>query len=174
MEQRAKRRSSQLFIILTMIVGAILILSAIVGGISFVISLVKGLVGHTLKDVRALILDIVLEFCVPLIGGIMLIFSGVSVMRNESAVFDRQIVSSTRRKVVKQKEQIINVFLNPDEKRVMELAKEDRNGALQSDLVIKTGYSKVKMHRILKSLENKGLIKRGRHGITNKVLVNRY
>ena len=38
--------------------------------------------------------------------------------------------------------------------------------------MIKSGYSKVKAHRILKSLENKNLIRRGRFGITNKVMLN--
>jgi len=45
-------------------------------------------------------------------------------------------------------------------------------GILQSDLVIKTGYSKVKVHRVLKKLEVNDLIRRGRSGITNKVFIN--
>ena len=67
---------------------------------------------------------------------------------------------------------MLRVLLSEDERRIVELVKGRPDGVLQSDLVIKTGYSKVKMHRILKSLENKGLVKRGRFGITNKVIIN--
>ena len=67
---------------------------------------------------------------------------------------------------------MLNVMLNGDERKVLDLIKERPNGALQSELVIKSGFSKVKMHRMLKKLEAKELITRGRFGITNKVFLN--
>jgi hypothetical protein len=171
MEQAPTYKRFQLFAVCAIVIGVILVLSAFIGGISFVVALGRGIIGRTLKDVRTLVLDIVLEFCVPLVGGIVLIIAALKIMRHEATALDRQINTSTRKRVVKQKEKMLNVFLNDDEKKIVELIKLEKGGALQSDLVIKTGYSKVKMHRILKSLDNKGIVKRGRFGITNKVFV---
>lgn len=174
MEQATKHKSSRMFTILCIVLGVILILFALIGGVSFLIALAKGILARTLSGIRNLVLNIVLEFCVPFIGGVILILAGLRIMKFQDAVLDREMVSDHRKKILKQKERIMDVFLNDDEKRLMELLKEDPKGALQSDLVIKTGYSKVKMHRMLKSLENRNLIRRGRFGITNKVFINKY
>jgi uncharacterized membrane protein len=169
MDQKGLVGGSHRLAIFSIVVGVILLLSSFVGGTTYLIALGRGIVGRTLSGVRSLVLDIAIEFCMPLVGGITLIFFGSAILKNQDKEVGRRINESSRKKVVREKQEMINVFLNPDEKRIIELVKESKNGALQSDLVIKTGYSKVKMHRILKGLENKGLIKRGRFGITNKV-----
>jgi uncharacterized membrane protein len=40
---------------------------------------------------------------------------------------------------------------------------------LQNALVLKTGMTKVKMTRVLSSLERKGLVLKERHGLTNRI-----
>jgi uncharacterized membrane protein len=111
---------------------------------------------------------------IPLAGGIVLIMAGFRILKLDREHDKNEIISSSMKSAVQQKEKILDVFLSKDEKTIMELLKKEPDGgALQSDLVIKTGYSKVKMHRILKSLEFKGLVKRGRFGITNKVLISK-
>ena len=133
----------------------------------------KGILIRTLADVRTNVVRIFFDFLVPLAGGIVLMMAGLRLLKFDRSMLEKSITSTSKKRVVQQKEQILSVFLSDDEKRVMELVKSDADGSLQSDLVIKTGYSKVKMHRILKSLENKGLIKRGRFGITNRVLISK-
>lgn len=173
MEQKAKYKSAQNFAIISVSMGILLVVVAIISGTSIFVALGKGILIKTLNDVRTNVVRIFFDFLVPLAGGIVLIMAGLRLLKYDRSLLEKNIVSSNRKRAVQQKEEILSVFLNSDEKKVMELVKNDTDGSLQSDLVIKTGYSKVKMHRILKSLENKGLIKRGRFGITNRVLISK-
>ncbi|MDP4012283.1 MAG: MarR family transcriptional regulator [Candidatus Nanoarchaeia archaeon] len=60
--------------------------------------------------------------------------------------------------------------LNSEEKNVYNLLK-DKNGIYQSDLIKETGFSKVKITRILDKLESKGIIERRRRGMTNAIFL---
>ena len=172
MENKAPYRSSQNFGILAVSMGIILVFVALIGGVSIAVAIAKGIMGHTLSGIRSGVVSLFFDLIAPLIGGIILVLAGLRVLRMDKLIINRDAVSDNRRQAVKEKERIINIFLNNDEKKIMTILKGDPEGSLQSNLVIKTGYSKVKMHRILKSLENKGLIKRGRFGITNRVLLS--
>jgi len=61
--------------------------------------------------------------------------------------------------------------LEGDEKKLCELIKDDGGAVFQSELVEKTGLSKVKVTRTLDKLEGKGIIERRRRGMTNLVLL---
>ncbi len=61
--------------------------------------------------------------------------------------------------------------LDPDEKQVFEKIVEAQGTIFQSELVEKTGFTKVKITRILDRLEGKGLIERKRRGMTNVVIL---
>ena len=63
--------------------------------------------------------------------------------------------------------------LKKDEKEICELIKENNEVIFQSELVEKTGFSKVKVSRILDKLEGIGLIERRRRGMTNLVLLRK-
>jgi uncharacterized membrane protein len=157
------------FSLLSFAVGAALIVISILNCASIAIALAHGIALKSLNGTRGAVLDIVTEIILPLLGGIMLVLAAVRLLN----MSHRRIVRASERKErAVQKEKAINVFLNADEKRIMGIVKASRDGVLQSDIVIKSGFSKVKAHRILKSLENKNLIKRGRFGITNKVILN--
>jgi uncharacterized membrane protein len=55
----------------------------------------------------------------------------------------------------------------------MFLALRDAGGeSLQKDLIEKTKMSNAKVTRVLDRLEDKGLIVKERHGMTNKVRIN--
>lgn len=75
---------------------------------------------------------------------------------------------------IKEKEQKIKVNLNgldKEEKAVLKSV-QDGNGAIfQSDIVDKTGFSKVKVTRILDRLEGRQLLERKRRGMTNVVVL---
>ena len=62
--------------------------------------------------------------------------------------------------------------LDADEKKVYDLLKTKEGGtAYQTVLVQETGYSKVKITRILDKLETKNIIERKRRGMTNLVVL---
>ena len=66
---------------------------------------------------------------------------------------------------------ISNIPLTEEEKTVMELIVKN-NGIFQSRIVEETGYSKVKVTRILDRLESRGLVERKRRGMTNFVVTS--
>ncbi len=149
--------------------GFTLILISIINGSSIAIAVSHGIALRTLTGTRGVVLDILTDIVIPLLGGMMLVLCAIKLL---NARHRRALAASEKKGRADQREKAINVFLNADEKKVIGIVKAEKRGALQSDIVIKSGYSKVKTHRILKSLENKNLIKRGRFGITNKVMLN--
>lgn len=61
--------------------------------------------------------------------------------------------------------------LNKEERDIMNLVLENKGSLFQSEIVEKSGLSKVKVTRLLDNLEGKGLIERKRRGMTNIVLI---
>ena len=165
----AERWSGNGFTLVAFALGAILIMVSLLNGASIAIAVYHGIALRTLTGTRGVVLDILTDIVIPFLGGLMLILAAVRLL---NASHKRIIRASERKGRQEQKEKAITVFLSDDEKRVINLVKATKGGALQSDIVIKSGFSKVKAHRILKRLENKNLIKRGRFGITNKVILN--
>lgn len=60
-------------------------------------------------------------------------------------------------------------LLKHDERKVISLLKDSNGSILQNDLVLKLGESKVRVTRMLASLEAKQLIVKERHGMTNRI-----
>ena len=60
--------------------------------------------------------------------------------------------------------------LDGEEKNVYLILKKN-NGIYQSDLIKETGFSKVKITRVLDKLESKGVIERRRRGMTNAIFL---
>jgi len=60
--------------------------------------------------------------------------------------------------------------LDSDEARVVAIINEGNGSVYQSDIMKKTGFSKVKVSRLLDKLEQKGLLERKRRGMTNLVV----
>jgi len=61
--------------------------------------------------------------------------------------------------------------LNKNEKNIMNLLLENKGNMFQSDIIQKTNLNKVKITRILDSLEAQGMIERKRRGMTNIVML---
>ena len=61
--------------------------------------------------------------------------------------------------------------LNDEEKKIMNMLLENKGNLFQSDIIQKTNINKVKITRILDSLESQGLIERKRRGMTNIVML---
>ncbi len=61
--------------------------------------------------------------------------------------------------------------LNNEEKDIMNLLLENKGNMYQKDIIKKTNLNKVKITRILDSLESQGFIERKRRGMTNIVMI---
>ena len=74
----------------------------------------------------------------------------------------------------KAKAEKVEEFLLENEKKVVqELEKEHRKELWQKQIQLRTGLSKVKLSRVLKNLEARGLIKKINFGKTNKIILKK-
>lgn len=99
------------------------------------------------------------------IAAIVLIIGAVIMLSKPK---EKIIIKKIREKEVKRK---INYKLDKDEKVTIKLLEEAEGTSFQSDLVEKSGFSKVKMTRILDRLEGRQIIERKRRGMTNIVIL---
>ena len=63
----------------------------------------------------------------------------------------------------------ISRLLNGDERNLYQLLASSGGEMLQKDIVAKNVFSKAKVTRLLDKLEEKGIILRERHGMTNRI-----
>ena len=94
---------------------------------------------------------------------------------------DEKIITKTRireikqqlkpRKITKENYQKIMEKLDNNEKLALDKIIEAQGTIFQSDLAEKTGFSKVRVTRILDRLEGMGMIERKRRGMTNVVIL---
>jgi hypothetical protein len=99
---------------------------------------------------------------VLLISGIVLIIGGIALW---SLIREKELKHT--------KEKLTDLLLLPDEKVVIQELRKSNGEMTQSQLVIKTGLSKVKVHRVVKSLTLKGIIKKYQYGLTNKIILEK-
>ena len=71
------------------------------------------------------------------------------------------------------KEKIIKLVLGEDEKKIYNLIVERGGSMLQDEIVKETGFSKAKVSKLLRKLEEKGIIKREPFRKTNKVYLKK-
>ncbi|MEM0149542.1 MAG: hypothetical protein QXW10_01450 [Candidatus Micrarchaeaceae archaeon] len=161
------------FAVLLIAIGVVLLIISIISGFTMLIAFSKNLIViHSINDIRVNMIRVSFNFIIPFIGGILLVLAGATINAFASQQAYRHMQAAERNRQEKSKEHMLNMVLNEDEKKILDIVKSYPKGILQSDLVIKTGYSKVKVHRVLKKLEFNELIRRGRSGITNKVFAN--
>ena len=100
---------------------------------------------------------------------IILLFSGIT-----SLLGGISIGSLTREKeLMFTKEKITSLLLLPEEKMVIEELKKFNGDITHSQLVKRTGLSKVRIHRIVNKLVSKGIIKKYQYGLTNKIVLEK-
>ena len=92
--------------------------------------------------------------------GLISIAGGISIF---NLVREKEIKST--------KERLTSMLLTPEERQIIEEIKKSDGHIAQSQLVIKTGLSKVKIHRIIMRLESKGIVKKHEYGLTNKIIL---
>ncbi len=171
MDFTIKRANMERFAIVLLIVGAFLLLLSVIRGTYMIVAFAKGIPLHTFSDIRINVLNVFFDFLIPFVGGVLLIVAGLTILKFRREETEHEITRKVRQSFNEKKDNMLMNLMSEDEKRVLSMVKAE-NGILQSDLVVKSGYSKVKMHRVLKKLENMDLIKRSRFGITNKIFLN--
>ncbi|MBI2652703.1 winged helix-turn-helix transcriptional regulator [Candidatus Woesearchaeota archaeon] len=100
----------------------------------------------------------IIPLVVNLFGALISILAGLS------------LVSILRSKESKElKKDVIESMVLPDEKLVIRELEKNNGELTQSELVRKTGLSKVKVHRIVKRLESLEIVSKYPYGVTNKI-----
>ena len=74
--------------------------------------------------------------------------------------------------VQKKNTKIILNFLSKEEKGIIETLIKNRGISFQYELNRAAGLTRVKTHRILQNLEDKGIIKKEKYGKKNKIILN--
>lgn len=156
--------------LLAISVGSILTVTTLVTGISILVGFSNSISSHIFLNIRTYMLHLVLDFIIPLLGGIILVVLGFDYFGSLHSDIVRSGMR-IERSLKENKKHALNFMMKPDEKKVLDIISNKKDGILQSDLVLISGYSKVKIHRILKNLEVRDIIKRGRVGITNKIML---
>ncbi|MEK6967616.1 MAG: winged helix-turn-helix transcriptional regulator [Nanoarchaeota archaeon] len=95
---------------------------------------------------------------VLLLGSIVSILAGVSIMN--------LLKTKERKELTKS---LINTMTTPDEKKVLKELEQTGGELTQSEIVLRSGLSKVKVHRIIRRLEQLKIISKYPYGVTNKI-----
>jgi hypothetical protein len=101
--------------------------------------------------------------------GLYLIFFGeetkiiTKIKRVKEQIEPKKLTKANYEKIMKD--------LDDDEKAVLEKVIEAEGSIFQSALIEKTGYSKVKVTRMLDKLEGKEIVERKRRGMTNIIIL---
>ena len=99
---------------------------------------------------------------VLLLTGIASLLGGFSIW---SLVREKEIKST--------KKAMLDIFLLPEEKKVLEEIEREGGSIRQNEIVRNTGFSRVKVHRVIKNLEKKNLVMKQQYGMTNKIALKK-
>lgn len=148
-------------------------------GIAIIIEIIVGIFNYGLRSIVAdtcthgpscsMYGTIAIQTWVSLaIAGLILIIGLFLIFSKE----ETRIITKTKRVEVETKRKPIDYSkLDKEEKIIIKAVEEAQGTIFQSDLVDKTGFSKVKVSRILDRLEGKQMIERKRRGMTNIVIL---
>ena len=114
-------------------------------------------------------------------GFVMSIIAGIlGIVRTYAGTESRTVyvrrVSSANQKPITERVKLQNKIirtLKPEEGKIYNIINDAEGAIFQAELVEKSGYSKVKVSRILDRLEGRGIVERKRRGMTN-IVIARY
>ena len=171
MDFTVSRNNIESFGILVLIVGAFLLLVSAIKGTYMIIAFIKGIPLYSISDIRVNVINVFFNFLIPFFGGLLLVVSGLTMLKYRNYTVRQSARNRLTKRFNVERSNLINSMLSADERKVLSILNSE-GGILQSELPVKSGFSKVKVHRILKKLEGMNMIKRSRFGITNKVFIN--
>ena len=100
---------------------------------------------------------------------LILLFTGIA-----SLLAGFSIWNLVREKEIKStKKAMLDIFLLPEEKKILEEIEKGGGSIRQNEIVRNTGFSRVKVHRIIKNLEKKNLVIKQQYGMTNKIALKK-
>ena len=100
----------------------------------------------------------------------LLVLGIVSILTAFVGGIGAYLIFKTNERLLEEKEYDLTA-LNDEEKNIFLFVKEHPEGIYQSELVTQFNLSKVRMTRILDTLERRELIERKRRGMTNLIVV---
>jgi hypothetical protein len=156
--------------IVTTSTGAVLLIISVIRGVMMLVALGDGIPIHTLKDLSFGVINFAFDFAIPFVGGIILVAAGMALLDIEIAKVKSKSRSEIKRIVRNHDIKVTGKMLNSRDRAVLDIL-SGKQSMLQSDLVAISGFSKVKVHRIVRKLENIGIVKVTRFGITNRVVL---
>jgi uncharacterized membrane protein len=77
------------------------------------------------------------------------------------------------REIKTTKKAMLDIFLLPEEKKVLSEIEKYGGSLTQSEIVKNTGFSRVKVHRIIRGLEKKNIVIKNQYGMTNKIVIKK-
>lgn len=119
--------------------------------------------GQAVPPILQPFLDYHMHFMVLM--GVFGVFSGLVVYSIMNATIEKQ------KKVVKTNIGIIMKFLSPDEREIANLLLEKDGRSTQSEIARLPGMSRLKAHRIVKKLEERGIVHVEKYGKINMIRV---
>jgi len=99
-----------------------------------------------------------------ILGYILIIIPSIFILIKSSRIF----IESLEEKVPVKRDL---TYLSEDEREIFELIEMNGGKMLQNRIVNETGYTKVKVSRIITSLEKKGFVEKRRKGVTNEIII---
>ncbi|MCL4371955.1 winged helix-turn-helix transcriptional regulator [Candidatus Marsarchaeota archaeon] len=147
----------------------LILISAIRGAI-MLIAFVHGIPIHTIRDISVNVINVTFDFIIPFVGGVLLFFAGVMIQRVQAEVSVHAATRIYEKRSKAKNDKIISKMLNKNDLMIIEMLRKNKT-MLQSDIVSMSGFSKVKVHRILRKLEIMDIIRSSRFGITNRIML---
>lgn len=105
------------------------------------------------------------------ISWVILMAFGISLLIFAVGVYIAFFYKSSAKNIKKEFKQIDASKLSDEEKKIYEIIKNKDGLTYQTDLIKETGFSKVKITRILDKLEAKDILERKRRGMTNIIVL---
>jgi uncharacterized membrane protein len=96
---------------------------------------------------------------------------GISFLMLGIGIYLLFVPKTASEKLKKDFKQIDLSKLSEEEKKIYEIIKNKGGSVYQTDLIKETGFSKVKVTRILDRLETKDILERKRRGMTNIIVL---
>ena len=100
---------------------------------------------------------------------VLFVSFGLSILLLSSGIF--LIFLQQKKTIEKKPEKKVMPNLDKEEQKIYDMLFENEGSLYQSILVKKTGYSKVKITRILDKMESSEILERKRRGMTNIVVL---
>lgn len=114
------------------------------------------------EDINILSLLVSPTMLIILAGGLISIVNGIAIR-----------FLTHEKEIKKVKADMKSLFLTPEEKHIVSELENSGGDLTQKELTDMTGYSRVKVHRVISRLESKKIIRKVSIGQTNRIIIEK-